>query len=252
MRAKVKKSGVPWKKSALFLSVWAKIVIFAAITIVTMGLIQRIFHKNGSKEPSYKIGGMEDFMTLIRVYYQAVMASRLGITNLAMLPDLRMFKSSLHVATVNNRLGLGEKNKCRKMIQDTYGLNDSFFTEIDNSIKANCRNINQVNSYFLLFQGMSQDLLTVLSSTLQLRLRLPSFMKKALRAVVEKGVADIFTKDSFKDEAVRKASFAIRRYQQRLGYSQQWLVDYAYNIIILAKKEPRPKDTETDSDKKKK
>lgn len=212
-----------------------------------MSLLQRIFHRNGSKEPAYKIGGMEDFMTLIRVYYQSVMASRLGITNLAMLPDLRMFKSSLHVATVNNKLGLGEKNKCRKMIQDTYGLNDAFFTEIDNSIKANCRNINQVNNYFLLFQGMSQDLLTVLSSTLQLRLRLPSFMKKALRAVVEKGVNDIFTKDTFKDDAVRKASYAIRTYQQRLGYSRQWLTDYAYNIIILAKKEPRNKDSEDDT-----
>lgn len=216
----------------------------------TMSLLQRIFHKNGSKEPTYKIGGMEDFMTLIRVYYQSVMASRLGITNLAMLPDLRMFKSSLHVATVNNKLGLGEKNKCRKMLHDTYGLNDAFFLEIDNSIKANCRNINQVNNYFLLFQGMSQDLLTVLSSTLQLRLRLPSFMKKALRAVVEKGVNDIFTKDTFKDDAVRKASFAIRTYQQRLGYSQQWLTDYAYNIIILAKKEPRNKDGEDAADKK--
>lgn len=217
-----------------------------------MSLLQRIFHKNGSKEPTYKIGGMEDFMTLIRVYYQSVMASRLGITNLAMLPDLRMFKSSLHVPTVNNKLGLGEKNKCRKMLQDTYGLNDTFFTEIDNSIKANCRNINQVNNYFLLFQGMSQDLLTVLSSTLQLRLRLPSFMKKALRSVVEKGVSDIFTKDSFRDDAVRKASYSIRTYQQRLGYSQKWLADYAYNIIILAKKEPRNKDAEQEAGKKEK
>ena len=31
------------------------------------------------------------------------------ITNLAMLPDLRVFKTSLHVPTVNNRLGLAKR-----------------------------------------------------------------------------------------------------------------------------------------------
>jgi hypothetical protein len=187
---------------------------------------------------------MEDFMSLIRVYYQALMASKLGITNLAMLPDLRMFKSSLKVATVNNRLGLGEKNRCKKMLEEMYGMSESFFTEIDASVKANCRNINQVNNYFLLFQGFSQDLLTVLSSTLQLRLRMPSFLKKALRSVVEKGVNDIFTKEKFKDDAVRKATYALRTYQQRLGYSREWMTEYAYHIILLAKKEPRNRDTE--------
>ena len=43
----------------------------------------------GKKEEGQKVGGMEDFMTLIRVYFQAVMAADLGITNLAALPDLR-------------------------------------------------------------------------------------------------------------------------------------------------------------------
>ena len=208
-----------------------------------MSILSKIFKKKMAETDS-KIGGMEDFMSLIRVYYQAVMASRLGITNLAMLPDLRMFKSSLHVPTVNNKLGLGEKNRCKKMLQELYGMNDSFFAEIDSSIKSNCRNINQVNSYFVLFQGFSQDLLTVLSSTLQLRLRMPSFLKKALRSVVEKGVNDIFVKDSFKDDAVRKSSYAIRNYQQRLGYSKEWMTEYAYHIILLAKKEPRNKNTE--------
>ncbi|MDD6784319.1 MAG: hypothetical protein SOW56_06370 [Bacteroidaceae bacterium] len=208
-----------------------------------MGILSRIFKKKNA-EQSYRIGGMEDFMSLIRVYYQAVMASRLGITNLAMLPDLRVFKSTLHVATVNNKLGLGEKNRCKKMLQEIYGLEENFFGEIDASIKANCRNINQVNNYFLLFQGFSQDLLTVLSTTLQLRLRMPSFFKKALRAIVEKGVNDIFNKDNFKDDAVRKAAYSLRTYKQRLGYSKEWMVEYAYHIIILAKKEPRNKNAD--------
>ncbi len=211
---------------------------------ISMSIISRIFGKKSSKETSYRIGGMEDFMSLIRVYYQALMASKLGITNLAMLPDLRMFKSSLKVPTVNNRLGLGEKNKCKKMLEEMYGMSEAFFTEIDSSVKINCRNINQVNNYFLLFQGFSQDLLTVLSSTLQLRLRMPSFLKKALRSVVEKGVNDIFTKEKFKDDAVRKATYAVRSYQQRLGYSREWMTEYAYHIILLAKKEPRNRETE--------
>lgn len=210
----------------------------------SMSIFSKIFKKKGEGEPAYRIGGMEDFMSLVRVYFQAHMASKLGITNLAMLPDLRMFKSSLKVATVNNRLGLGEKNKCKKMLQDMYGMSENFFTEIDASIKANCRNVNQVNNYFMLFQGFSQDLLTVLSSTLQLRLRMPSFMKKALYGVVEKGVNNIFDKDKFRDDAVRKASYAVRSYQQRLGYSRQWMTEFAYHVIILAKKEPRNRNTE--------
>lgn len=214
-----------------------------------MSILTKIFKKK-TADKDFVIGGMEDFMSLIRVYYQAVMASRLGITNLSMLPDLRMFKSSLHVPTINNKLGLGEKNRCKKMLEDIYGMSDKFFSEIDSSIKANCRNINQVNSYFVLFQGFSQDLLTVLSSTLQLRLRMPSFFKKALRSIVEKGVNDIFVKDTFKDDAVRKASYAVRTYQQRLGYSQEWMTEYAYHIILLAKKEPRNKNAEETKDKK--
>ena len=51
------------------------------------------------KQDTNRVGGMEDFMTLIRVYYQSALASNLGITNIAMLPDLAVFKRSLKVAT---------------------------------------------------------------------------------------------------------------------------------------------------------
>lgn len=209
-----------------------------------MGIFSNIFKRKNSEDEAKRIGGMEDFMTLIRVYYQSVMASRLGITNLAMLPDLRVFKSTLHVPTVNNKLGLGEKNKCKKMLQDVYGVKDEFFTEIDSSIKANCRNINQINNYFMLFQGFSQDLITVLSSNMQVKLRIPAFFKKTLYSVIENGVNEILTKDDFKDDAVRKGSYALRTYKQRLGYSEQWMTEYAYHIIMLAKKEPRNKNTD--------
>ena len=79
-----------------------------------MGLFSKIFKKKATaQDAGWRVGGMEDFMTLIRVYYQAVMAANLGINNIAALPDLRVFKHTLQVPTVNNKLGLGEKNKCK-------------------------------------------------------------------------------------------------------------------------------------------
>ena len=64
-----------------------------------MGVFSKLF---GRKAEDKKVGGMEDYMTLVRVYFQATLASQLGITNLAMLPDLRAFKTTsvfLHKTT---------------------------------------------------------------------------------------------------------------------------------------------------------
>ena len=52
-----------------------------------MGFLSKLFGKKDTTQS--KTGGMEDFMTLVRVYFQAVLATRLGINNLAVLPDLR-------------------------------------------------------------------------------------------------------------------------------------------------------------------
>ena len=80
-----------------------------------MGLFGKIFGRNAA-DNEMKIGGMEDFMTLIRVYFQAVIASELHITNMAALPDLRTFKVTLKVPTQQGRLGVGEKARCKKML----------------------------------------------------------------------------------------------------------------------------------------
>ena len=47
-----------------------------------MGIFSKLFSR---KDEDKKVGGMEDYMTLVRVYFQAALASQLGITNLAML-----------------------------------------------------------------------------------------------------------------------------------------------------------------------
>lgn len=190
------------------------------------------------------MGGMEDFMTLIRVYYQAVMAANLGIRNLSLLPDLRVFKQTLHVPTVNNKLGVGEKNRCKKMLSELYGMSDGFFKEIDQSIKRNCKNINDVRTYFFMFQGFSQDTMMLMGNLMKWKFRMPGFMKKAMRAMTEKTVAQILTKDNWKDDGVRKTCANIRRYRQSLNYSPEWMTEYVYNIIMLAKKEPKPHDVE--------
>lgn len=208
-----------------------------------MGLFSNLFkHKEQANETGWRVGGMEDFMMLIRVYYQAVMAANLGISNLSVLPDLRVFKQTLHVPTVNNKLGIGEKNRCRKMLMEIYGIEEFFFKEIDQSIKRHCRNVNDVRNYLFLFQGFSQELMMLMGNIMKWKFRLPSMFRQALRNLTAKAVNDVLTKDNWKDEGVRKACASVRRYQQQLGYSADWMTTYVYNVVILAKKEPKPTD----------
>ena len=191
-----------------------------------------------------KAGGMEDFMTLIRVYYQSVLASNLGITNLAMLPDLATFKRTLKVATQNNKLGVAERSRCKKMIEQIYGLKDDFFKEIDASIKRNCKNINSVQPYLFAFQGFNNDLMMLVGNLMQWKFRVPGVFKKLLYSMTQKVINDILTKNNWKDEATFKTVYAVRQYKEKLGYSEQWMVEYVYKIVTLAKKEPRPNSDE--------
>lgn len=182
---------------------------------------------------------MEDYMTLVRVYFQASIAANLGINNLAMLPDLRTFKATLHVPTVNNKLGIGEKNHCRKMMKDIYKVDDDFFKEIDQSIRKNCHKITDVQTYMIQFQGFSQDLMMLTGNLMKFKLRLPSFFKSAIYTMTQKTIADIFSKNDYSDVGVIKAVLAIRKYNNRLGFSQKWITDFVYQVVMLAKKEPK-------------
>ena len=202
-----------------------------------MSFLSKIF---GNKSEEGKPGGMEDYMTLVRVYFQASLASNLGITNLAMLPDLRMFKSSLHIPTVNNKLGVGEKSHCKKMLKELYKTDDIFFKEIDQSIRKNCHKIQDVQVYLIQFQNFSQDLMMLTGNLMKFKLRLPGFFKKTIYTMTEKTVGDIFNKNDFTDAAVMKTVVSIRQFNKRLGFSQKWVTDYIYQVVMLAKKEPRP------------
>ena len=205
-----------------------------------MGFWNQLF---GNKDEQ-KVGGMEDFMTLIRVYFQAAMAADLGITNLAALPDLRVFKTTLKVATVNNKLGVGERSRCKNMLKSMYGMDDEFFKEIDASLRKRCKKIQDAQTYMLQFQGFTQDIMMLTGNLMKFKLRLPGFMKKAIYTMTEKTVNDIFNKNDFTDPAVLKSVVAVREYNRRLGFSQKWITDFVYKVVMLAKKEPKPAQDE--------
>ncbi len=207
-----------------------------------MNIFSKLFGKKQPDAESYRIGGMEDFMQLIRVYYQGSMASNIGITNINFLPDLAIFKRTLKVSTQNNKLGVAEKSRCKKMLIDLYGLSDSFFTEIDSSVKKNVKNVNDVKNYLFMFQGFSQDLMMLIGNLMQWKFRMPSIFKNMLHSMCEKAINDIMTKTDWKDNGVRKTCATIHQYQHKLGYSQNWMVEYVYNIVLLAKKEPKPQE----------
>ena len=200
-----------------------------------MSFISRLFGKKEQEET--RIGGMEDFMTLIRVYFQAVMAADLHITNLAALPDLRTFKVTLKVPTQQGRLGVGEKARCRKMLKDIYQMDDVFFKEIDQSINRRCRKLQDVQPYLLQFQAFVQDMMMLTGNLMKFKLRMPSFLKKALYAMTEKTVHDIYTKNDYKDAGVIKTVVAVREYNKRLNFSEKWSTDFVYRVVMLAKKE---------------
>ncbi|MCF0244312.1 MAG: hypothetical protein HUK06_06020 [Bacteroidaceae bacterium] len=203
-----------------------------------MGFFKNIFGKK-KNEDEQKAGGIEDYMTLIRVYFQAAIAEKTGITNIAMLPDLRTFKTTLHVPTVNNKLGVGEKKRCKKMIQDVYGTDDIFFDEVDQSIKKNCKKIQDVQTYLIQFQSLTQDLMMLVGNLMKFKLRMPSFFKKAIYTMTEKTINDIFNKNDHSDPGVMKTVVGIRKLNNRLGFSQKWITDFVFQIVMLAKKEPR-------------
>ena len=203
-----------------------------------MSIFSKLFRQR-KEEPQIKAGGMEDFMLLIRVYYQATMAAQLGISNLAALPDLRIFKQTYRVHTLNNKLGLGEKKHCRKLMQDIYGISDSFFTEINTSIRKRCHKVQDMQSYLFSFQGFSQDLMMLIGNLMQWKMRLPGFLRGALREMVAKQMHQILTKNDWKDEGVRRTCVSIRKYQNTLGYSEAWMTEYVHTIVMLAKKEPK-------------
>lgn len=205
-----------------------------------MSIFSNLFKKQAAADGK-AVGNVEDFVSLTRVYFQSVIAVNQGITNIRFLPDVANFKRLFKVTTQGNKLGLAEKSAARKMLMQDYGISESFFKEIDASVKKNCRTQNDVQSYLFMYQGFSNDLMMLMGNLMQWKFRMPSIFKGALRSMTAKTVHDVCTKTVWKADDVHKTATAVRQYKERLGYSEQWMTEYVYNIVLLAKKEPKNK-----------
>lgn len=208
-----------------------------------MSIFANLFKRQADADAKV-VGNVEDFVSLTRVYFQSVIAVNLGITNIRFLPDVANFKRLFKVATQGGKLGLAEKSASRKMLMQDYCISESFFKEIDTSIKKNCRTQNDVQAYLFMYQGFSSDLMMLMGNLMQWKFRMPAIFKKALRSMTEKTVHDVCTKTVWKADDVHKTAAAVRQYKERLGFSEQWMSEYVYNIVLLAKKEPKHKDEE--------
>ena len=207
-----------------------------------MGILGKIFGRKQADD-EVRIGGMEDFMMLIRVYFQAELANALHITNLNALPDLRTFKVTLKVPTQQGRLGVGEKARCRKMLKEMYEMDDQFFKEVDQSISHRCRKVQDAQPYLMQFQAFVQDLMMLTGNLMKFKLRMPSFFKKAIYGMTEKTIHDIYTKNDYKDAGVIKTVVEVRELNKKLNFSEKWSTDFVYRVLMLAKKEKRPQNT---------
>lgn len=197
-----------------------------------MSFISNLFGKKGGSQDGRSV---EEFVMLIRVYYQSVMAVNLGITNLNMLPDMALFKRMLKIPTQNNKPGLAEKSRVRKVLMSDYGLDESFFKEIDTSVKRNCKSQQHVQTYFFKFQGFCSDLFSLLDNLMQWKFRLAMLFKKTLYKQTAKVMHDVMTKQEWKEVKDQKAAWSVRKYAETLGYSEKWMTDFVYTVIQMAK-----------------
>ena len=60
--------------------------------------------------------------------------------------------------------------------------------------------------------------------------------------MTEKTINEIFNKNDYTDPGVLKTVVSVRQYAAKLGFSEQWTTSFVYKIVMLAKKEPKPKD----------
>ena len=187
-----------------------------------MGIFGKLFKKNTETVSSKNV---EDFVSLTRVYFQSVIAANLGITNIRFVPDVANFKRLFKIPTQGGRLGQAEKTASRKMLMQDYGLSENFFKEIDSSVKKHCRTQNDVQAYLFMYQGFSNDLMMLMGNLMQWKF-----------------LHEVCTRTVWKKDDVHKTAAAVRQYKERLGYSEQWMTEYVYNVVMLAKKEPKRKD----------
>ena len=137
------------------------------------------------------------------------------------------------------------------MMKEIYKTDDEFFKEIDQSVRRNCKKLPDMQVYLVQFQNFTQDLMMLMGNLMKFKLRVPSVFKKAIYSMTAKTVQDIFTKNSYTDPGVIKAVMGIRKYNTKLNFSEKWITDFVFQVVMLAKKEPKPSQEEAEAAEKK-
>ena len=196
--------------------------------------IFKLFSKKKKEEKSTE--EIENLMLLLRVYFQATIAAQTGFNNIKVLNDLRFFKQTYHIATLNNKIGLSEKKQCQKMLQSIYGFSDHFFSEIDSSMKKTCRTIQDFQPYMLKYQDFTQNILMLIPNLVGRKLAVLRFFPKLMKESINKSIHKILTQTEWKDPSTRIAAIAVRKEQTSLRYSEAWICEFVNTIIPLGLK----------------
>lgn len=80
-----------------------------------MGLFSNIFGKKGNADNVSKTS-VEDYVSLTRVYFQSILATQMGTTNIRILPDIANFKRLFKIPTQGGKLGIAEKSASKKNV----------------------------------------------------------------------------------------------------------------------------------------
>lgn len=207
-----------------------------------MGLFSKLFNKKNSTEQTESDdiqSNVEEFISLIRIYYQASIVTQVGITNLNMVPEFAMYKRMMRIVSSDGKLGTAEKSHVRKKIIADYVIAESFFKEIDASIRKNCKSMRDVQGYFFLFGNFTNYLMTYLSAEIQWKLQGGMMFKALLRPAVISSVNKLMTKNDWKEVSTTKTVRELRKSKETLGYSDNWMTEFLYQIILLSKKDSK-------------
>ncbi len=202
-----------------------------------MSFLSKLFGKKSEPAQStQEQSDVEEFMSLIGIYNQAFIAQHVGITDIRKFPDLMMYKQVMRIPTVGGKIGVGERTYIRKWMCNKYGIEESFFKEIDSSIRRSCKNINDVQRYFVTFGTFTSDMLTFITEEYRWTLIGSIISKKILRSTVTDAVDKMVNKSNWKSAKAIIATNKVKDELAILRFSQEWMSELAYQVVVLSRR----------------
>ena len=203
-----------------------------------MGILSRLFGWGRKKDTGANDAQsrVEEFVSLIGIYNQASIVVHIGITDLKMVPEFAAYKRAMRIPTIGGKLGLAEKSQIKKMMVADYQMDESFFKEIDASVRRSCKNIRDVQAYFFAYGNFTNDLLTFLYTQYQWKLQGSMLIKRLLRSTVASSVEKLMTKTTWKDHSTTVSANKIKNTAITMKFSNQWMTELVYQILVQSKK----------------